>query len=155
MLSLFKIISKTTLGKASFFAVELTILASLTACDLGPDPVADGARFNKQFNYYYTKTCNYNTVSYDIYLCSDIETLKKSVRVGLRVDRDGLANLYLNEDRYYFTESEYSEGYDPELGGYFHFFQDDDELTIYKDGSMIALWNSFEGSVTFYYYDFF
>ena len=154
MFNLFKILSRTTLGKASFFAAGLVFLASLSACDLGPDPQADGARFNKQFNYYYVETCSYNTVSYDVYLCSEMESLKKASRVGIRIDRDGLASLNINGDRYYYTESQYTEGYDPDYGAYFHFYQGDDELTIYKDGSMIALWNSLEGTVTFYYYDY-
>ena len=82
-------------------------------------------------------------------------TTTRSVQVGLRVDRDGLASLNLNGDRYYYTESQYSEGYDSDYGSYFHFYQDDDELTIYKDGSLIALWSSFDGTVTFYYHDYF
>ena len=155
MFNLFKTNFRTTLGKASFFAAGLALLASFTACDLGPDPDADGARFNKQFSYYDVQTCSYNTVSYDIYHCSNVESLKKSVQVGLRVDRDGLASLNLNGDRYYYTESQYSEGYDSDYGSYFHFYQDDDELTIYKDGSLIALWSSFDGTVTFYYHEYF
>jgi hypothetical protein len=151
MINVFKSISRTALFMASFF----TVLFCLTACDLGPDPQADGARFNKRYYYYYVQTCSYNTVSNDVYLCSDIESLDKAMRVGLRVDNDGFASLDLNGDRYYYTESEYVEGYDPEFGSYFHFFQDDDELTVYKDGLTLAYWNSFDGTVTYYYYDFF
>ena len=156
MFDSFKMFSKTALFRASFFAVLSAILLSLTACgDLGPNPHANGARYNRSSNYYYVETCSYNIVSYAVYACSELESLSRPNHVSLRVDSDGFASLEINGDHYYYMESEYVEGYDDEFGSFFHFYQDDDELTIYKDGYTFAYWNRFEGKVTFYYYDFF
>jgi hypothetical protein len=156
MINSFKKFFKTALYTASFFSVSSALLLGFTACgNLGPDPDADGARFNRSYNYYYVQICSYNTVSYDVYLCSDIEGLDRPKHLKLRVDSDGFAKLEINGDPYTYMESEYSEGYDSEFGSFFHFYQDDDELTVYKDGLTLAYWNSFDGTVTYYYYDFF
>ena len=75
------------------------------------------------------------------------------MKVGLRVDSDGLAYLNLDGGHYYYLESAYDEGYDPDYGPYFHFYQDEDELTIYKDGSEMAWWKTDKDSVTYYFYE--
>ena len=156
---LFKNLSRTALKKASFFSAPFSAVLGLalscgtlmTACgDLGPDPKADGARYNKRFNFYYVQDCRFD--SFGAYDCGKIHST--SMFVSLRVDSDGLANLNLDGDRYYYLESEYDEGYDSELGSYFNFYQDSDELTLYKDGSEMAWWKNDDGTVTFYFYDF-
>ena len=143
--------SKTALYKASFFSVLLTVLLSLSACNLGPDPDADGARFNRRFYYYYVQDCRFD--SFGAYDCGPIRSLSPSMRVALRVDSDGLASLNLDGDRYYYLESEYTEGFDRDYGYYFNFKQDDDELTLYKDGFVMAYWDNVNGLVTYYFYD--
>lgn len=146
-----KSFAKTALPEASFFAVLLAILLSFTACDLGPDPDADGARFNRHFHYYYVQDCRADAFS--AYDCGPIRVLSPAMTVGLRIDSDGLATLNLDGDRYYYLESEYTEGYDGVYGSYFNFFQDDDELTVYKDGFTLAYWDNKNSLVTYYFYD--
>ena len=155
---LLKNFSKTALKKASFFTASVCLALSsiplLSACgDLGPDPQADGARFSRRFNYYYVQDCRFDAIG--TYDCGKIHSISPSMFVSLRVDSDGLANLNLDGERYYYLESEYDEGYDAEYGGYYSFFRDNDELTIYKDGSEMALWSNDEGVVTFYFYELF
>lgn len=152
MKGLSKHFAKAALHKASFFSVALVAGLFLSACgDLGPDPDADGARFNAQFRYYWSQDCRYD--SFGAYDCGPVYNISPSLRVGLRVDSDGLASLNLDGDRYYYLEMEYDEGYDPGYGSYFHFYQDDDELTIYKDGSEMAWWKTAADSVTYYFYE--
>ena len=144
--------AKTALHKASFFALAVFVFFQLYACyNLSGDPAADGAKFNRRFYFYYAQDCRFDSIgSYD---CSQIVSLSPSKFVGIRVDSDGLVSLNLNGDRFYYLESEYTEGYDPDYGGYFHFYQDDDELTIYKDGMTMAYWDNLHGIVTYYYYE--
>ena len=151
MKTLPKSFAKTALPEASFFAVLLAVLLSFTACDLGPDPAADGYRFNRHFRYYYVQDCRAD--AFGAYDCGSIRALSPSMTVSLRIDSDGLASLNLDGDRYYYLESEYTEGYDAEFGGYFNFVQDDDELTLYRDGMTMAYWDNRNGYVTYYYYD--
>ena len=154
MKGLSKHFAKAALHKASFFSVTLVTLCGLfiSACgDLGPDPNADGARFNAQFRYYWTQDCRYD--SFGAYDCGPILNISPSMKVGLRVDSDGLAYLNLDGSHYYYLESAYDEGYDPDYGPYFHFYQDEDELTIYKDGSEMAWWKTDKDSVTYYFYE--
>ena len=151
MKGLSQVFTKTALHKASFFSIALLALILLfSGCgDLGPDPDADGARFNRSFYFYYVQDCRYD--SFGAYDCGTISAISPAIRVSLRVDSDGLASLNLDGDRYYYLENEYDEGYDPAYGSYFHFYQDDDELTIYKDGLEIALWDTRNSTVTYYY----
>ncbi len=146
-----KSFAKTALPKASFFAVLLATLLGLAACDLGPDPDADGARFSRRFHYYYVQDCRAD--AFGAYDCGPIRVLSPAMTVGLRIDSDGLATLNLDGDRYYYLESEYTEGYDGVYGSYFNFFQDDDELTVYKDGFTLAYWDNKNSLVTYYFYD--
>ena len=151
MLFFSKIFAKTALTKASFFAVLFAVLASFTACDLGPDPAADGARFSRHFRYYYVQDCRAD--AFGAYDCGPIRAISPSMTVGLRIDSDGLASLNLDGDRYYYLESEYTEGFDEMYGSYFNFSQDEDELTVYKDGMTLAYWDNVNNLVTYYYYD--
>lgn len=146
-----KKLTNTALLKASFFSVVLVLLASLTACNLGPDPDADGARFNRRFHYYYVQDCRFD--SFGAYDCGPIHSLSPSMTVGLRIDSDGLASLNLDGDRYYYLESEYTEDYDSDYGPFFGFTQDDDDLTIYKSGEVMAYWDNANGLVTYYFFD--
>ncbi|SHL03912.1 hypothetical protein SAMN05720470_10498 [Fibrobacter sp. UWOV1] len=147
MINLLKTISKTALFKASFFAA----LFCLAACNLGPDPDADGARFNRRFHYYYVQDCRFD--SFGAYDCGPIHSLSPSMTVGLRIDSDGLASLNLDGDRYYYLESEYTEDYDSDYGPFFGFTQNDDDLTIYKSGEVMAYWDNANGLVTYYFYE--
>ena len=152
MLFLSKIFAKTALTKASFFAVLLAVLFSFTACDLGPDPAADGARFNRRFHYYYDEDCRADAIG--AFDCGLVRVLTPSMTVGLRIDSDGLATLSIDGEYFYFLESEYDEGYDPDYGRYYHFYgvyQNTDELTIYKDGLTMAYWDNDHGLVTYYF----
>lgn len=151
MLFFSKFFAKTALTKASFFAVLFAVLASFTACDLGPDPAADGARFSRHFRYYYVQDCRAD--AFGAYDCGPIRAISPSMTVGLRIDSDGLASLNLDGDRYYYLESEYTEGFDEMYGSYFNFSQDEDELTVYKDGMTLAYWDNVNNLVTYYYYD--
>lgn len=128
------------------FVLLLAGCGDLTATD----PAADGARYNRTYYYYYTETCRYNSVH--VFDCTPVESISPSVKMSLRVDSDGLASLYLDGDRYYYTEREYEEGYEPDYGSYFRFFEDGDQLDIYKNGEVIAFWGD-DGYVTYFYYD--
>ena len=145
-----KSFAKTALSMASFFIMATAFL--FAGCNLGTDPEADGARFNRQFYYYYAQDCRYDNIS--TYDCGPIVSISPSMKVSLRIDSDGLANLNIDGDRYYYLAREYSEGYDRDYGSYFRFYQDEDELTIYKDGSVLGYWDTMDGTVTFYYYDY-
>lgn len=136
-----------------WFVVLGFAIAMLAGCGnlTAGDPAADGARFNHRFYYYYSETCRYDPVG--VFDCGHIMSVSPSYKVGLRVDYDGFATLNLDGDRYYFTEREYSEGYDYSYGAYFRFYEDEDKLDVYKDGYTLALWGG-DGYVTFYYYDF-
>ena len=151
-----KIFAKTALSKASFFAVLFAVLFSITACDLGPDPAADGARFNRRFHYFYDHDCRAD--AFGAFDCETIRALSPSMVVGLRIDSDGLATLSIDGEYFYFLESEYDQGFDPDYGSYYNFYnvyQNDDELTVYKDGLTMAYWDNNHGLVTYYYYDLF
>ena len=149
-----KSFAKTALPEASFFAVLLAILLSFTACDLGPDPDADGARFSRRFHYYYVQDCRAD--AFGAYDCEVPQVLSPSMTVSLRIDSDGLASLYVDGAPFYLLESEYSEDYDMVYGGYYNFYglyQRDDELTLYKDGLTMAHWyqEDMEDRVTYYF----
>lgn len=134
------------------FALALGLF--LTACgDMGVagDPSADGARFSRTFRYYYAESCRYDAVGpYD---CYDIEVLNPVYLASLRVDSDGFASLNLDGDWYYYTEREYKEFYDRDYGSYFEFYEDDGTVRLYKDGSELSFWDSWNGEVSFYYYE--
>lgn len=146
-----KTFAKTALFKASFFAVLFAILFSINACGLGPDPAADGARFSRHFHYYYMQDCRAD--AFGAFDCGPIRALSPSMTVSLRIDSDGFAKLVVDGDIYTYTESSYTEGYDELYGSYFNFTQDEDELTVYKDGMTLAYWDNRNGYVTYYYYD--
>ena len=146
--------AKTALCKASFFAVSLIALLCFAACDLGPDPDADGARFNRHFRYYYVQDCRAD--AFGAYDCGAIRVLSPAMTARLRIDSDGLASLNVDGDPFYLLESEYSEDYDMVYGGYYNFYglyQRDDELTLYKDGLTMAhwYWEDMEDRVTYYF----
>ena len=147
---------KTALRMASFFSAALaTLLLScilFSACGLGPDPDADGGRFSRRFYYYDVQECRYD--EFEAYDCTQPHPLSPPMFVGIRVDSDGLVSLNLDGKRYYYLEREYDEGYDEEYGPYFHFYEDEDELTIYKDGMTMAYWDTQNHIVTYYYYDY-
>jgi hypothetical protein len=138
---------KTTLLSASFFAIGL-----LTSCgDLGGNPAADGHRFYESFYYYYVQTCRYDKIG--VYGCDKADAVSPAVRVSLRVDSDGFASLNWDGNSYYYMESEYEEDYDPDFGSYFLFHENDGDVTLYKDGSVLAFWDDWN-TVTFYYSSF-
>ena len=147
---------KTALKKASFFSTALIALLLgsmlLSSCGLGPDPDADGARFSRRFYYYDVQECHYD--AFGTYDCTLPHPLSPPMFVGIRVDSDGLVSLNLDGKRYYYLEKEYDEGYDENYGPYFHFYEDEDELTIYKDGLTMAYWDTQNQIVTYYYYDY-
>lgn len=138
------IILKTTLFMASFFAL------CLSGCAV--DPGADGALFSRSFRYYYMEECRYDAIGpYD---CSDVVDVGRSYKVTLRVDSDGFAVLDWDGESYYYTRSQYEEGYDD--GAYFVFRVDryrTIDVKIYKNGSEMSVWDSWNGLVTFYYYE--
>lgn len=142
MFKIFKLIEQNTI-----IALSLLALFICSCGDLGEN--ADGARFNSYFNYYYAQNCNYDAVS--DYNCDDVHSISH-MRVSLRIDSDGFATLNLNGDRYYYFENEYSEGYSSDYGSYFIFFEDSDELTLYKDGYELDYRNTQNNTVTYYFY---
>lgn len=151
---------KTALVKASFFStllISLLLSSTLfTACGLGPDPDADGARFNRRYYYYYVQDCKAG--SFGAYDCGPIRALSPSMRVGIRIDSDGFATLTIDNDRFYFLESSYDEDYELGYGSYYSFYgvyQDDDELTLYESGQIMAhwYWDNLDEVVTYYFYD--
>ena len=132
---------KTALFLAPFFALWLS------GCTV--DPAADGNYFSRTFRYYYAEECRYDAVGpYD---CSLEKVLSPSYKVTLRIDSDGFASLNLDGESYYYTESSYDEGFDD--GSYFMFEKGDLDVKIYKDGSEMSIWDSWNNRVTFYYYE--
>ena len=143
---------KTALSKASFFVISCVLF--LAGCGLGPDPDADGARFNRRFHYYYDQDCRAD--SFGAFDCGVIRALSPSMTVSLRIDSDGLATLSVDGDHFYFLESEYDEGFDSDFGRYYIFYniyEDSDELVVYRDGLTLAYWDNFNNTVTYYYYN--
>ena len=136
-----KILLKTALLVAPFFAFLIS------GCAVDPD--ADGARFSRSFRYYYIEDCRYDAVG--TYDCSGDRVLSPSYKVTIRVDSDGLATLNLDGESYYYTESQYRDGYDD--GAYFMFKLGDVDVKIYKNGSEMSVWDFWNGLVTFYYYE--
>lgn len=152
MKSLKKLKFTRTALLASFFALMVVFLG----CGLDAGPVADGAYFDRNFRYYYVQECRYD--SFGPYDCDKIYAVSPSVKVGLRIDSDGLATLYLSDNDYlnggyyYYLDSEYGEGRD-EYGSYFKFYEDETELVVYRNGGELTLIDTKYGEATYFYYD--
>lgn len=124
----------------------------LCACgDLGPSPAADGARFSRSFRYYYVEECRYDRLG--TYDCGLVASVSPSYHASLRIDSDGMATLRLDGASYYYFESEYDEGHDNYGGGFYQFYENDGEVTLYKDGSELIFWNTWDNTATVYSYD--
>lgn len=133
-----------------------TVLAMLLLVGCGGDwvagdPDADGARFNRTFRYYFAQECRYD--SFGVYDCEYAESISPAMNVKLRVDSDGLATLNVDGENFVYLEREYKDGYDPDYGAYFEFYEDDGIVTIYKDGSELIFWDSDNNTATFYLYE--
>lgn len=139
---------KTALLRVPFF-VAFCIL--LNGCgDLGEDPVLSDAHFSRTFRYYYEEECRFDDDG--MYDCARITTLSPAYVVRIRVDGFGNATLNLDGTEFVFEEGTFAEGRD-RFGGYFHFYEDDSELTLYKDGSEMIIWDLESGFATIYSYE--
>ena len=136
----------------------LLILASallFTACGgdwtVSGSPDADGAIFSRSYRYYYVMDCRYN--SFGLYDCSYEEPVSPAYTASLRIDSDGLASLNLDgRNNFYYTERQYDSGSD-DYGRYYYFYENDWELTFYKDGSELIFWDTDENTATVYLYE--
>jgi len=133
-------------------AALMVALALLTAgCgDLSIGPGSGDYQFNKWFYYYYSEQCRYDAVG--TYDCGRLDSVRPTYKVSLKIDGDGFATLNLDGDYYYYSSREYDSGYDSDFGGYYRFYEDGEQLDVYKDGYALAFWGD-DGYVTFYYYD--
>lgn len=144
---------KTALFKASFFVMMAVGALCLWGCgDLTEgDPAADGARFRRTFRYYFSQDCRFD--NFGVYDCEAAQPLSPAYVVSLRVDSDGLASLNMDGVGYYYLEREYREGVDNYGGPYFMFYEDDGELTLYKDGYEMIFWDLVLNRATRYLYE--
>ena len=133
----------------------LLILASallFTACGgdwtVSGSPDADGAIFSRSYRYYYVMDCRYD--SFGLYDCSYEEPVSPAYTASLRIDSDGFASLNLDgRNNFYYTERQYDSGSD-DYGRYYYFYENDWELTFYKDGSELIFWDTDENTATVY-----
>ncbi len=133
----------------------LLILASallFTACGgdwtVSGSPDADGAIFSHSYRYYYVMDCRYD--SFGLYDCSYEEPVSPAYTASLRIDSDGFASLNLDgRNSFYYTERQYDSGSD-DYGRYYYFYENDWELTFYKDGSELIFWDTDENTATVY-----
>lgn len=131
------------------------ILASallFTACGgdwtVSGSPDADGAIFSRSYRYYYVMDCRYD--SFGLYDCSYEEPVSPAYTASLRIDSDGLASLNLDgRNNFYYTERQYDSGSD-DYGRYYYFYENDWELTFYKDGSELVFWDTRGNTATVY-----
>jgi hypothetical protein len=136
----------------------LLILATallFTACGgdwtVSGSPDADGAIFSRSFRYYYAMDCRYD--SFGLYDCSLAEPVSPAYTASLRIDSDGLASLNLDGAyNFYYTEREYDSDID-DYGTYYYFYENDWELSLYKNGSQLIFWNIDENTATVYLSD--
>jgi len=138
----------------AFALVALTALL-LAACGgdwtVTGSPDADGAIFSRSFRYYYAMDCRYD--SFGLYDCSLADPVSPAYTASLRIDSDGLASLNLDgEFNFYYTEREYDSDVD-DYGSYYYFYENDWELSLYKNGSQLIFWNIYENTATVYLYD--
>ena len=114
-------------------------------------PHADGAIFDRSFRYYYVMDCLYD--SFGLYDCAYEEPVSPAYTASLRIDSDGLATLNLDgEYNFYYTEREYGSGHD-DVGSYYYFYENDWELSLYKNGSELIFWDTRGNTATVYLYD--
>ena len=133
----------------------LLILASallFTACGgdwtVSGSPDADGAIFSRSYRYYYVMDCRYD--SFGLYDCSYEEPVSPAYTASFRIDSDGLASLNLDgRNNFYYTERQYDSGSD-DYGRYYYFYENDWELTFYKDGSELIFWDTRGNTATVY-----
>ena len=131
-------------------------LAALLLAACGGDwtagsPHADGAIFDRSFRYYYVMDCRYDSI--ELYDCSYEEPVSPAYTASLRIDSDGFASLNLDgRNNFYYTERQYDSGSD-DYGRYYYFYENDWELTFYKDGSELIFWDTYENTATIYQLD--
>lgn len=126
----------------------------LTACGAEwtvGSPDADGAIFNRSFRYYYAMDCRFD--SFGLYDCTLADPVSPAYTASLRIDSDELATLNLDgQYNRYYTTREYASDYD-EHGKFYYFYDNDWELTLYKDGSELIFWDTRENTATVYLYE--
>lgn len=124
----------------------------LNACgDLAADPVLSDARFSRTFRYYYITECRYD--AHGIYDCGRTESLSPAYVVRIRVDGSGDASLNLDGESYFYRAGTFDE-MNAGDGWFFNFYEDNEELTIYQDGSEMYFWDTWNNRVTIYSYEF-
>jgi len=111
-------------------------------------PDADGAQFSRSYRYYYVMDCRFD--SFGLYDCGTADVISPAYTASLRIDSDDLATLSLDGSyNYYYTTHEYTSGHD-DYGGYYYFYDNGWELTLYKDGSELIFWDIEENMATVY-----
>ena len=139
-----------------FKALALVALSTLLLAACGADWTvgssdADGAIFSRSYRYYYVMDCRYD--SFGLYDCSYEEPVSPAYTASLRIDSDELATLTLdNRYSFYYTTHEYSSGHD-DAGSYYYFYDNEWELSLYKDGSRLIFWDTYENTATVYLYE--
>ncbi|MCQ2098650.1 MAG: hypothetical protein MJY87_12015 [Fibrobacter sp.] len=129
----------------------MTASLFLSACgDLTAGPVVSDARFSRTFRYYYVTDCRFDR--FGLYDCGATQSVSPSYVVRIRVDGMGDATLNLDGESYFFRDGTFSEDWD-EFGGYFYFVDGNDELSLYKDGSELIFWDTWNNTATIYSYD--
>ena len=130
------------------FALVLAACGDLT---VNGSVAADGAIFDRSFRYYYVMDCRFDGIG--LYDCGYEEVVSPAYTASLRIDSDGFASLNLDgRYSYYYTEREYDSGSD-EYGRYYYFYENDWELTLYRDGSELVIWDTYANTATVYLRD--
>lgn len=129
-----------------FFVVSACIF--LNGCgDLAADPIVSDARFSRTFRYYYEQECEFDDFGIDEWSCSRAKPLNPAYVVRIRIDNFGDASLSMDGTELRYRDGSYRERWDA-----FYFYEDDEELTIYKDGTEIIFWDLEYGIATIYTY---
>ena len=114
-------------------------------------PEADGAIFDRSFRYYYVMDCRFDGLG--LYDCSYADPVSPAYTASLRIDSDGFASLNLDgRYSYYYTGREYDSDVD-DYGSYYYFYENDWELSLYKNGSQLIFWDIYSNTATVYLYE--
>lgn len=139
---------KTVLARVPFFCVVACSLFLSGCGDLGEDPILSDAYFSRTFRYYYEQECEFDDYGIDERRCGRVRPLSPAYVVRIRIDGFGDASLNMDGTELRYRDGSYTERWDA-----FYFYEDDEELTVYKDGSEIIFWDLEYGIATIYSYE--
>lgn len=129
----------------------MAALVVLAACgsDWGVGDPERADIFRGRFRYYYAESCRSDAFG-KIYDCKGVYSLERSMPVSLLIEWDGYAVLNLDGTTYRYYEQDYSWG-DDGISSFYQFYENDESITVYTDGSEMVYINNWTGEAIFYY----